>query len=93
MGLLFDRDRTVISRHVANLYREGELEREGTCAKFAQVQMEDNREVVRQDVFTDDMHCTSSVNSAAAWAQVPMVRPRKRRAAFDDALKARPHMP
>jgi len=49
MGLLFGRDRTVISRHVANLYREGELEREGTSAKFAQVQMEGNREVMRQD--------------------------------------------
>ena len=49
MGLLFDRDRTVISRHISNLYREGELEREGTCAKFAQVQLEGKREIVRQD--------------------------------------------
>ena len=49
MGLLFGRDRTVISRHISNLYREGELEREGTCAKFAQVQMEGRREVARQE--------------------------------------------
>ena len=49
MGLLFGRDRTVISRHISNLYREGELEREGTCAKFAQVRIEGDREVVRQD--------------------------------------------
>ena len=49
MGLLFGRDRTVISRHISNLYREGELEREGTCAKFAQVQIEGDREVARQD--------------------------------------------
>ena len=49
MGLLFGRDRTVVSRHIANLYREGELEREGTCAKFAQVQTEGGREVTRQE--------------------------------------------
>lgn len=49
MGLLFGRDRTVISRHIANVYREGELEREGTCAKFARVQVEGHREVSRQD--------------------------------------------
>lgn len=45
LGLLFGRDRTVITRHIANLYREGELEREGTCAKFAQVRTEGGREV------------------------------------------------
>ena len=49
MGVLFGRDRTVISRHIANVYREGELEREGTCAKFARVQIEGSRRVTRQD--------------------------------------------
>ncbi|MDO4399490.1 MAG: virulence protein RhuM/Fic/DOC family protein [Coriobacteriia bacterium] len=49
MGVLFGRDRTVISRHIANVYREGELDREGTCAKFAQVQTEGSRRVTRQD--------------------------------------------
>ncbi len=47
MTLLFDRDRTVISRHVSNAYREGELERETTCANFARVQMEGDRKVER----------------------------------------------
>lgn len=47
MALLFDRDRTVISRHISNVYKEGELEREPTCAKFAQVQVEGDREVSR----------------------------------------------
>ena len=28
--------RGCLTRHIANLYREGDLEREGTCAKFAQ---------------------------------------------------------
>lgn len=49
MGALFGRDRTVITRHISNLYREDEFEREGTCAKFAQVQTEGNRKVTRQD--------------------------------------------
>ena len=35
MALLFERDRTVIQRHIRNIYSEGELTRETTCAKFA----------------------------------------------------------
>lgn len=32
---LFDRDRTVISRHIKNIYKEGELDPKSTCAKNA----------------------------------------------------------
>ena len=35
MAELFDKDRTVISRHIRNIYKEEELERDITCAKFA----------------------------------------------------------
>ena len=35
MALLFERDRTVIQRHIRNIYSEGELTRDITCAKFA----------------------------------------------------------
>lgn len=35
MSVLFQKDRTVIGRHINNIYREGELERDITCAKFA----------------------------------------------------------
>ncbi len=35
IGLLFDRDRTVISRHIANVFKEGELEEKRVCAKNA----------------------------------------------------------
>ncbi len=38
MALLFDTDRTSILRHINNVYKIGELERESTCAKIAQVQ-------------------------------------------------------
>ncbi len=37
LGELFGRDRTVILRHLRNIYNTGELERKGTCAKIAQV--------------------------------------------------------
>ena len=35
MADLFDKDRTVIGRHIRNIYKEEELERDVTCAKFA----------------------------------------------------------
>ena len=35
MAELFQKDRTVIGRHINNVYKEGELERDITCAKFA----------------------------------------------------------
>lgn len=35
MSDLFQKDRTVIGRHINNVYREGELERDITCAKIA----------------------------------------------------------
>ena len=47
MAVLFQTDRTSIVRHINNIYKEKELDRESTCAKNAQVQMEGNRQVVR----------------------------------------------
>ena len=38
MAELFDKDRTVIGRHIRNIYTEEELEQDITCAKFAHVQ-------------------------------------------------------
>ena len=35
MAMLFERDRTVISRHIKKIYEEGELIQAITCAKFA----------------------------------------------------------
>ena len=35
MAELFDKDRTDIGRHIRNIYKEGELEKNITCAKFA----------------------------------------------------------
>lgn len=48
MAMLFGRDRSVISRHISNIYSEDEIEKEATCAFFAQVQSEGSRQVERQ---------------------------------------------
>lgn len=45
---LFGVDRTVILKHISNIYNDGELLKEATCAKFAQVQNEGSRSVTRQ---------------------------------------------
>ena len=51
MAQLFQRDKSVISRHIANVFDEGELAREGTVACFAAVQREGDREVSREIEF------------------------------------------
>lgn len=48
MAALFGRDVKTIGKHVNNVFREGELTREATVAKFATVQTEGGREVTRQ---------------------------------------------
>ena len=47
MAKLFDRDKSVISRHINNIYKESELERDSTVANFATVQNENSRLVKR----------------------------------------------
>ena len=45
---LFGRDKSVISRHLRNVFATGELEREATVARNATVQREGDREVTRE---------------------------------------------
>lgn len=47
IALVFGRDKSVISRHLTNIYKEKELERGATVAKNATVQIEGNRSVKR----------------------------------------------
>ena len=47
MAELFQTDRTSIVRHINNIYRVEELDRDSTCAKIAQVQTEGKRQVTR----------------------------------------------
>lgn len=46
---VFDRDKSVVSRHLRNIFRDGELDYEATVAKNATVQREGDREV-RRDI-------------------------------------------
>jgi prophage maintenance system killer protein/prophage antirepressor-like protein len=48
MASLFGRDKSVISRHLKNVYREGELAKDSTVAKNATVQHEGGRETTRE---------------------------------------------
>ena len=45
---LFGVERSVITKHLRNIYDSGELDKVSTCAKFAQVQQEGNRTVRRE---------------------------------------------
>ena len=46
MAELFETDRTSIVRHINNIYKVEELDRESICAKIAHVQVEGNSSYV-----------------------------------------------
>ncbi len=48
---LFVKDKSVISRHLKNIYKEKELSQKSTVAKFATVQMEGDRTIAREIEF------------------------------------------
>lgn len=43
MAELFQRDRSVIGKHVRNIFKEGELNKESVWAKFAYTAVDGNR--------------------------------------------------
>ena len=47
MAELFKRDKSVISRHISNIFKEEELDKNSTVANFATVQNESGRTVIR----------------------------------------------
>ncbi|MBP7552858.1 MAG: virulence RhuM family protein [Spirochaetes bacterium] len=48
---LFGVERSVVTKHLLNIFKEGELIKESTCANFAQVKKEGERTVSRQIEF------------------------------------------
>ena len=53
---LFEKDKSVISRHISNIFEEQELTKDSTVANFATVQIEGNRSVSRNiDYYNLDM--------------------------------------
>ena len=51
MAEVFGVDRSVITKHLKNIYDVGELIKSSTCAKIAHVQNEGNRKVKRKTTF------------------------------------------
>ena len=51
IGELFDIDRTVVTKHIKNIYSEFELDENWTSANFALVQKEGNREITRNILY------------------------------------------
>ena len=47
MAGLFQRNKSVVSRHISNVFRTGELSKGATVAKLATVQIEGDREITR----------------------------------------------
>lgn len=48
LEVLFETDRTSITKHISNIYKTKELDKDSTCAKNAQVQQEGNRQITRK---------------------------------------------
>ncbi len=48
ISVLFERDKSVISRHIKKIFKDGELSEEATVAKNATVQPEGKRTITRQ---------------------------------------------
>lgn len=51
ISTLFQTERSVITKHINNIYKTSELKKESTCAKIAQVQTEGQREIRRKIFF------------------------------------------
>ena len=51
MALLFNVDRTVIVKHIGNIYKTFELDEISTCVKYAQVRSEGKRNVIREQKY------------------------------------------
>ena len=51
MEELFETDRTSITKHISNIYKSKELNKDSTSAKIAQVKKEGNRQITRKITF------------------------------------------
>lgn len=70
IAVLFDKNKSTISRHIANIYNEGELQRDATVAKFATVvnrgirgEVEDELEYYNLDMIISVGYRTNSVRA------------------------------
>lgn len=61
MAELFSKDRTVIGRHIRNIYREEELDEHITCAKLAHMGTEGDQNLGRKLFAIDKMGIDKSI--------------------------------
>jgi len=73
IAALFGVDRTVITKHLQNIYETMELDKKSTSAKIAQVQVEGNRQVTR-DVEFYNLDAVISVGYRVNSAQATQFR-------------------
>lgn len=65
LGQLFDVDRSVITKHLKNVFQEGELDETTTCANFAQVaQITVEHIIINWMLFCNSMMLKSSTTKA-----------------------------
>ena len=72
MAELFQTDRTSIVRHINNIYKVEELDRNSTCAKTAQVQKEGKR-VVRRNIPYFNLDMIISVGYRVNSKSLPLI--------------------
>ena len=52
---LFDVDRSVVTKHLSNIFKEGELDENSTCANLSQVAIMENIQI--QILFVSSNYC------------------------------------
>lgn len=73
MASMFDMDRSVITKHIKNIYQDGELNEEATCAKIARIQDESGRRITR-DILSYNLDVIISVGYRVNSKQGTMFR-------------------
>ena len=75
MSMLFNVDRTVIVKHIANIYKTCELDEISTCVIIAQVQSEGNRLVTRGHRYYKKAPVSTTVFSSLMKRSITSVLP------------------
>ena len=70
MAELFQRDKSIISRHIKNIFIEGELQRDSVVAKFATTASRANSPESKMFFRCREMPDLSTRNSSAIWLRV-----------------------
>jgi len=70
MAALFGRDKSTISRHIKNIFREGELQQNSVVAKFATVASKDNSPSSKTFLICREIVDLSRPKRVAIWSNV-----------------------